>query len=488
MTADSDKPDEQPVRLPESPARALEPKPAPMPAGNEGIPAVTDAKKPRRQGRLSRVLHGLASLLLLLLVAVGVALYYGKTRFEAPGPMTSGKTITIRPGMGLRQIAGMLATRDIISNAYLFQAGVMAHQMAQDLKAGEYAVPAGASMRDIMEILASGKAIQYKFTVPEGLTSFQIVERLKADSNLTGEITTVPPEGSLLPETYHFGRGMTRQKLIEKMQAAQQQLLDRLWPRRAANLPVKTRAEALVLASIVEKETGKAQERSHIAGVFGNRLKKNMRLQSDPTIIYGITGGKGGLGRPIRRSEIRRKTPYNTYQINGLPPTPIANPGRAAIEAVLNPMPTDDLYFVADGTGGHVFAKTLAEHRKNAIRWRRQIRQNGRGVNNTDRSKSPTASSKARTGTTGKPVKAPDTFRTAPVVKPQRAGRHAGNAVEPGTQLEKPPEAPETKPQENRQKDMQKKPQVKPARNPQPFVGGKVRVESKPLPLPLPAR
>ena len=482
MTTNPDNPDEQPVRRPESPARALEPKPAPTPADNEEAPAVTGAKKPRRPGRLSRVLHGLASLLLLAVIAVGVALYYGKTRFEAPGPMTGATTITIRPGMSLGQIAGMLASRDIISNAYLFQAAVMANGMSQSLKAGEYAVPAAASMRDIMELLASGKAIQYKFTVPEGLTSYQIVERLKADKNLTGEIKAVPAEGSLLPETYHFGRGMTRQQLIERMQAAQKALLDRLWPRRAANLPVKTRAEALVLASIVEKETGKAEERPHIAGVFGNRLKKNMRLQSDPTIIYGITGGRGALGRPIRRSEIRRKTPYNTYQVNGLPPTPIANPGRAAIEAVLNPLPTDDLYFVADGTGGHVFSKTLAEHRRNAVRWRQHIRQNGKRTNHTARAKSPTASSKARTGMTGKPVPAPDTFRTTPVVKPQKAARSPKGAVkpEPETRREKPRKAPETKPDNN--------PRVQPAKKSQPVMQGKVRVESKPLPLPGPVQ
>ena len=200
------------------------------------------------------------------------------------------------------------------------------------------------------------------------------MERLKANEVLVGEIKNPPAEGELLPDTYLFNRGGTRQSIIDQMNTAQKKFIEKLWPTRAEGLPLKTPEEALILASIVEKETGQADERAHVAAVFVNRLRRGMRLQSDPTIIYGITRGQGKLDRPIRRSDIRQKTDYNTYQIDGLPPTPIANPGRASIEAVLNPVETEHLYFVADGTGGHVFARTLAEHNANVRKWRSWLR------------------------------------------------------------------------------------------------------------------
>jgi UPF0755 protein len=230
-------------------------------------------------------------------------------------------------------------------------------------------------MRRVLDTIVEGKSIEHKVTLAEGLTSYQIVQKLLAHPELKGEITTIPPEGSLLPDTYRFGRNDTRQDIIERMQAAQAKFLAKVWATRDEDIFVTTPEEAMILASIVEKETGRADERPLIASVFENRLKKNMRLQSDPTIIYGLVGGKGALDGPIMQQDLDRQTPYNTYQINGLPPTPIANPGRASIEAVLRPAKTKDLYFVADGTGGHVFAASLDEHNRNVFKWRKVERE-----------------------------------------------------------------------------------------------------------------
>ena len=240
-----------------------------------------------------------------------------------------------------------------------------------ELKAGEYEIKKNASIREVVEIIAQGKSVLYKVSLPEGLTSQQIVERLKAEPNLTGEITEVPAEGTLLPDTYRFSKGMPRQEILDRMKAEQQRLLASLWESRQAGLPVDSVEKAVTLASIVEKETGRADERQRVAAVFVNRLRKPMRLQSDPTIIYGIVGGQGSLGRPITRADIEQKTAYNTYTINGLPPGPICNPGRPALEATLNPAKSTDLYFVADGSGGHKFSATLDEHNDAVANWRK---------------------------------------------------------------------------------------------------------------------
>ena len=225
-------------------------------------------------------------------------------------------------------------------------------------------------LREVIDTMVSGREILHSITIPEGLTSEQILQRIREYDLLSGDVRDVPKEGALLPETYRVARGMSRNDLIRKMQDDQKRVLDQIWARRAADLPLRSPYELLTLASIVEKETGKADERPRVAGVFINRLTKRMRLQSDPTIVYGLVGGKGTLGRGILRSEVERPTPYNTYQIEGLPPGPIANPGRAALEAVANPSRTKELYFVADGTGGHVFAETLEQHNRNVARWR----------------------------------------------------------------------------------------------------------------------
>jgi len=317
------------------------------------------------------LLNGLISLVIFLFVVSGAIFFIAKQQFEAPGPLVQTRSVIVPRGEALSEISRRLEREGIINDATLFLAGVFLSKSGDKLKAGEYLFPEHASMRDVMDLLVEGKAILHKFTVPEGLTSEQIVERLKEDEILVGEVGEIPPEGALLPDTYKFTRGTERMAMIERMRSARDRALARIWERRDKNLPLKSPEELVTLASIVEKETGKADERPRVAAVFVNRLRKSMRLQSDPTIIYGLVGGKGTLGRPILQSELDKKTEYNTYQIDGLPPTPIANPGLAALEATASPSRTNDLYFVASGDGGHVFAATLAEHNENVARWRK---------------------------------------------------------------------------------------------------------------------
>ena len=291
----------------------------------------------------------------LVVVAILAALVWGafqleRMHFDAPGPAAASNTaesvVLVQPGEGLAAISQELAQADTIDNAILFQIGVRLRGKSAALKAGEYAIPSHASMADIMGILASGKSIEHKITAAEGLTSEMIYDLVKNDAELTGDMGEQPAEGSLLPETYLFIRGTTRSDIIERMREAQKKYLDTQWEARAPDLPIKTRDQALILASIVEKETALPEERRHIAAVFVNRLRLGMKLQSDPTIIYGLTKGYP-LGRGIRESELVGATPYNTYVIAGLPPTPICNPGKDAIAAVLNPENSNDLYFVA---------------------------------------------------------------------------------------------------------------------------------------------
>jgi UPF0755 protein len=258
----------------------------------------------------------------------------------------------------------------VIDQSWLFIGGVLVLKAREDLKAGEYEFKAHSSMRDVVATIVEGKVVAHQVSLAEGLTSQQMVARLLQDDILAGDIKEIPREGSLLPDTYNFARGISREQMIQRMQQAQQRLLREVWDHRSPDLPVKTPEQLVVLASLVEKETAKPDERSRVAAVFVNRLKQKMRLQSDPTIIYGLVGGKGTLGRPIMKSEIEQPTPYNTYVIDGLPPGPIANPGRASLEAAANPARTRELYFVADGTGGHVFAETYEQHQRNVTRLR----------------------------------------------------------------------------------------------------------------------
>lgn len=318
---------------------------------------------------------GIRKYILLLLagsvIFMALFAYLAYRAFHLPNEVDHETVFLVPGGQGLIRTARLLEEGGLISNRDIFKFGVMIKGQERNLKAGEYLIPAAQSMNEIMEILVKGEVIQHSVTIPEGWTSYQIVEYLNELFRLTGDIETLPAEGSMLPETYNYTLGTNRHDLIKRMQVDHDTLVMRLWNSRQPDLPVHSVEEAVILASIVEKETGLAAERPHVAGVFVNRLRRGMRLQSDPTIIYGITH-KGFLDRGLRRSEINDpENPYNTYQIDGLPPTPIANPGRASLEAVLNPMETDDLYFVADGTGGHVFAKTLAEHQRNVANWRR---------------------------------------------------------------------------------------------------------------------
>jgi len=314
--------------------------------------------------------NAILSVFVLVAIAAGAALVVGKQRFDAPGPLPENRVVNIPHGSGIRDIADVLVSEGVIDQPWVFVGGVFVLKAREDLKAGEYQFKAHASLRDVVATIVEGRVVTHQFTIPEGLTSEQIVARLLDDLVLVGNIKEVPREGSLLPDTYNFTRGITREQMIQRMQQAQQHLLKEIWDRHSPDLPIKTPDQLVVLASLVEKETGKPDERTRIAAVFVNRLKQKMRLQSDPTIIYGLVGGKGTLGRPIMKSEIDLPTAYNTYQIDGLPPGPIANPGRASLEAAANPARTRELYFVADGTGGHAFAETYEQHQKNVARLR----------------------------------------------------------------------------------------------------------------------
>ena len=252
---------------------------------------------------------------------------------------------------------------------------MFALKASSELKPGEYAFQKNASLRDVIATIVEGKVVQHSVTIPEGLTSEQIVARLSDNDIFAGSVREIPREGTLLPETYKFPRGTTRDQVIQRMQQAQKRVLAEIWERRSPDVPIKTPEQLVTLASIVEKETGKPDERSRVAAVFVNRLQQKIKLQSDPTIIYGLVGGKGTLGRPIKRSEITQPSPYNTYVIDGLPPGPISNPGRASLEATANPARTRDLYFVADGTGGHAFTETYDQHQKNVAKLRAMEKQ-----------------------------------------------------------------------------------------------------------------
>lgn len=319
-----------------------------------------------------------AGLALLVALAVAGGGWFAWREATRDGPHTEDVVVLFEPGVSVGTIAEKLHYAGAIRHEPLFKAAARLKGEAGALKAGEYRIPAGASVVDIIDILVEGKSILHYLTAPEGKTTAQILKLVAEDPDLQGEITLQPKEGELLPETYAFTRGRTRDEIIKEMMKARDAAIDGAWEGRALDLPFATKEEAIIIASIIEKETGVADERPRVAAVFVNRLRKGMRLQSDPTIIYGLTGGEP-LGRGLRESELKKETPYNTYVISGLPPTPIANPGKASIEAALNPADTDDLYFVADGTGGHAFAATLDEHNANVARWRRIERERQAG-------------------------------------------------------------------------------------------------------------
>ncbi len=330
---------------------------------------------PRRSKRVRHPIviigNAIFTVILLLALVLGATAWWGKDRFEAAGPLAEDKVVNIPRGYGVKDIADLLVREGVIDQPYVFVAGAMVlKSRGEEMKAGEYEFQKRASLRDVANTIGEGKVVQHQLTIAEGLTSEQIVARLLESNILSGNIKEIPREGSLLPESYKFTRGTTREQVIQRMQQAHKRVLQEVWDRRQPDLQVKTPEQLVILASIIEKETGRHDERTRVASVFHNRLKTNMRLQSDPTIIYGLVGGKGSLGRQLMRKEIEQPTPYNTYTITGLPPGPIANPGRASLEAAANPARAKELYFVADGTGGHAFSENYEQHQKNVARLR----------------------------------------------------------------------------------------------------------------------
>lgn len=367
------------------------------------------------------------TILIVLILALGALVSWGQNQYRGPGPLTQAICLKVDRGQSMRTVSGTLKNDGAITNESIFRTGADYSGKSGLLKAGSFLVPERASMEMIVEIITRGgqstcgievnyrigvatSALEvreldpatnrfvevaafspgpdavipdaytraraeadarYRVILAEGVTSWQVVQELNAADFLDGKVTKIPDEGMLAPDSYEVRAGDSRADLLAKMEAAQTKILADAWGKRNTAVPLKTPQEALILASIIEKETGVAQERKIVASVFENRLNKGMKLQTDPTVIYGVTGGKGVLGRGLRQSELRRDTPWNTYMITGLPKTPIANPGRASIEAALNPADTKFLFFVADGTGGHAFAQTLAQHNANVAKWRR---------------------------------------------------------------------------------------------------------------------
>lgn len=311
------------------------------------------------------------TLLIFGMTLVGGIIAWGGVQMDKPGGFNEDVVFEVKQGDRLQAVSERLEEQGLIANGQIFRIAARYSGDDSRLKFGEYKLPAYSSMEEVLGLITSGRALAYQVTIPEGLTSWQVVQRLLEEPLLSGDVAEIPPEGSLAPNTYSISKGDTRMSLLRRMTIAQQTILNEAWELRAEGLPLESPDEALTLASIVEKETGVGSEREVVASVFMNRLNRGMKLQTDPTVIYGITKGKGSLGRGIRQSELRKRTEYNTYVIDGLPPTPIANPGKAAIEAVMNPATTNFVFFVADGTGGHAFAEILSEHNKNVRAWRK---------------------------------------------------------------------------------------------------------------------
>jgi len=353
--------------VPVSPSQALKPEKVPPPP-----------KRSRRaRSQVVIFLNFIMTMMILVAVAAVGLFWYGKTEFEGEGPLEQTTAFMVPEGAGFNQIASSLEQRGMISDQRVFRLAGRTVMGDDTIKAGEYEIKAHASMRQILDQMRDGRSILHSFTIPEGYTTYQIIQKLRDEPLLTGDLPEdLPEEGDLLPETYKFSRGAERADILAQMERAQTRALDQIWDRRDPDLPLESKEELVILASIVEKETARADERPRVASVFYNRLAKGMRLQSDPTVIYGIFGGEGKPSdRPIYKSDLEKDTPYNTYTINGLPPGPIANPGRESMEAVANPSRTEDLYFVADGYGGHTFAKSLDEHNANVARWRKLMRE-----------------------------------------------------------------------------------------------------------------
>ena len=322
-------------------------------------------------------------LLVILTVAAGVGIaalagswFWLQAHVQQPGPLTAETVVVIEPGSGLGSVALQFQNAGVIESDFTFRLHARLSGYAAQLKAGEYRFEPGISPGAVLAKVVAHDVVVRFITIPEGLTSPQIADLITAAEGLSGDFSRSIKDGTLLPETYGYERGESRAALVRRMEIALNRTLSDLWASRAPDLPLDSPEDALVLASVVEKETSVPYERPRVAAVFVNRLKRGMRLQSDPTVAYGVDAS-GPLGRPLRRSDLDGDTPYNTYKISGLPPGPICHPGRDSIAAVLNPELTRDLYFVADGSGGHAFAETLAAHNRNVAQWRRIQRERG---------------------------------------------------------------------------------------------------------------
>ena len=310
----------------------------------------------------------LAAALLFILATVAY------DRYNRSGPLANPTVLIIGKGSSVARIADRLARAGVIGNALLFRIGVRAEGIDGALRAGEFEFPARVSMRQAAAILVSGETVKRRLTVAEGLTTAQVLALIAATGGTEGQVARPVAEGNLLPETYFFSYGDTAGSLVARMEGAMREALDRAWRMRAEGLAVSSPRQALILASLIEKETGKPDERARISAVFHNRLRRGMRLQTDPTVVYVLSGGKGPIDRPLTYDDLARPSPYNTYLNAGLPPGPIANPGLASLAAAVNPAAVEDLYFVADGNGGHLFSRTLPEHNRNVARWRKMQR------------------------------------------------------------------------------------------------------------------
>lgn len=308
-------------------------------------------------------------LLLILLVVGGLGLW-GYKSLVVSGPLSVERILIVPFGISVSALSKKLQSEGIVHHSFVFEWATRTIGLGKVLHAGEYQIPARANALEVLSIIHLGKTVIRRITIPEGLYVMEVRRLLMRAGGLRGSITERIKEGELLPETYHYSYGDTRNDLIRRMKKAMHKTLKELWLNRKTDLPIKNPVEVLTMASIVEKETGLKDEKARVAGVFYNRLRKGMRLQSDPTVIYGLTNGRKPLGRKLTRIDLGYRSPYNTYLNNGLPPGPIANPGKGSIRAALNPATTSDLYFVADGEGGHVFSKTLKEHNINVKKWR----------------------------------------------------------------------------------------------------------------------
>jgi UPF0755 protein len=314
--------------------------------------------------------------IVLLITVMGGGLFLGRSMLEAQGPLEQTKNVLIPRGAGPSTMARVLEEQGVISHPRLFRIALMVDPTPKPIKAGEYEMPPHISMAKLVELLQSGKVVQRRLTIPEGMTTAEIIDLVSKNDALSGEITVDAKEGDLLPETYFYSRDDTRDSVLLRMKEAMEKTLDEAWRKRAPGLPYTSKRDALIMASIIEKETSVSAERTRVAAVYVNRLRIKMRLESDPTTIYGVTDGKGMQGRELTRADLQSKSPYNTYVVAGLPPGPICNPGRASILAAVAPAPRERaLFFVADGQGGHSFATNIYEHNRNVARWREIERQ-----------------------------------------------------------------------------------------------------------------